>query len=111
VRSLLVAGAALAALACAVASAAHGPARPAGYVSTVLAVSPDVLGLTATVLGGDDKLSVRNEGVLGWVAQPASDPDDGGAPAWLVPAAVAGGLLAAAALALPVLVQRRRRAR
>jgi hypothetical protein len=193
VRSVLVAGAALVGLACATAGSAHGPARPPGYISTVLAVSPNVLGLSATVVGGDDTLSVRNwsgktvivldprgapmlrftseavyrrvggswrvvnrgtsfawhdtrihwpgseppdvvrraperdhmlgswripatvagrrvaiEGVLGWSAQPHAEAEDDGPPGWLVPTAVAGGLLAAFSLAVPVLVQRRR---
>jgi hypothetical protein len=38
------------------------PVPPAerGYVSTVAAILPNVLGLQATVLGGDDRLAVRN---------------------------------------------------
>ncbi len=57
------------ALACALALAALGvpyagahPVPPSmrGYVSTVASVEPVVLGLQATVLGGDDRLSVRN---------------------------------------------------
>jgi hypothetical protein len=57
------------ALACALALAALGvpyagahPVPPSmrGYVSTVAFVEPVVLGLQATVLGGDDRLSVRN---------------------------------------------------
>jgi hypothetical protein len=42
------------------AAVAHGPGHQPGYVSTVLAVRPLVPGLTATVLGGDQLLSVRN---------------------------------------------------
>jgi hypothetical protein len=75
VRSLLVAGAAVAALVGATAGSAHGPARAPGYISTVLAVSPDVLGLSATVLGGDDKLSVRN-----WSGKTVVVLDPRGAP-------------------------------
>ena len=52
---------------------------------------------------------VAIEGVIGWSAQPAVEPEDDAGSPWLVRAAVSGGLLAAAALALPVLLQRRRR--
>ena len=59
-RRGLVGTALLLALTFATAAVAHGPGHQPGYVSTVLAIRPAVPGLTATVLGGDQLLSVRN---------------------------------------------------
>lgn len=39
---------------------AHGGSAQTGYVSTVSSLEPPVLGLTAHVLGGDDRLRVSN---------------------------------------------------
>lgn len=50
--------AALALTAPAAAHERHGIAR--GYVSTVAAIEPNVLGLSAFVVGGDDRLLLRN---------------------------------------------------
>jgi hypothetical protein len=60
-RRGLAAALALAALAAATPAAAHerhGVAR--GYLSTVSAIQPNVLGLSAFVIGGDDRLLLRN---------------------------------------------------
>lgn len=39
---------------------AYGPRHAPGYISTVIEIRPAVLGLSATVLGGDELLSLRN---------------------------------------------------
>ena len=51
----------------------HGVSK--GYVSTVAAIQPNVLGLSAFVVGGDDRLLVRNLGrqvvvILGYEGEP-----------------------------------------
>jgi hypothetical protein len=51
----------VAALALASSAAAHGPfGGGVGYVSTVSGLSPPVLGVVVTVLGGDDRLQLVN---------------------------------------------------
>ena len=57
------------------ASAHPVPRAERGYVSTVAAILPNVLGLQATVLGGDDRVSVRNWStktvvILGYEGEP-----------------------------------------
>ena len=71
-RSLSVA---LAALALPVAASAHPGSALTGYVSTVSAVVPNVLGVNALVLGGDDRLRVSNYSgkrvvILGYEGEP-----------------------------------------
>ena len=41
-------------------ASAHGPTHAPGYSSTVIEIRPAVLGLSATVLGGGELLSLRN---------------------------------------------------
>ena len=57
-----LAAVAAAGLALAPAAVGHGPAAPAGvgYVSTVASLEPNVLGVSARVLGGDDRLRLAN---------------------------------------------------
>lgn len=74
-RIVLCAAAVVAALAATGASAHPVPPAERGYVSTVAAILPNVLGLQATVLGGDDRLSVRNWStktvvILGYAGEP-----------------------------------------
>jgi len=57
-RTLLLV--ALITLAAPAAGAAHGGSVLTGYVSTVSAVEPPVLGVNALVLGGDDRLRISN---------------------------------------------------
>ena len=70
------AAAATAALVLAAPTAAHGPtATQAGYVSSVNAVLPNVLGLSANVIGGDVWLRVSNYSgkeivILGYQGEP-----------------------------------------
>jgi len=58
------------------AAAAHDePAGRHGYISTVVAIAPNVLGLQARVLGGDERLTLRNWSgktvvVLGYHGEP-----------------------------------------
>jgi hypothetical protein len=68
--TVLVAGIAAAA------AAAHGD-EPAGsgYLSTVVAIRPNVVGLQASVLGGDERLSLRN-----WSGKTVVVLDEDGAP-------------------------------
>jgi hypothetical protein len=58
VRTLL--GACALALACPAASAAHGSGHEDGFLSTVSGIEPPVPGLLASVVGGDQLLSIRN---------------------------------------------------
>jgi hypothetical protein len=74
-RIVLCAAAVAAAVATSGASAHPVPPAERGYVSTVAAILPNVLGLQATVLGGDDRLSVRNWStktvvILGYAGEP-----------------------------------------
>ena len=74
-RIVLFAAAVAAAVATTGASAHPVPPAERGYVSTVAAILPNVLGLQATVLGGDDRLSVRNWStktvvILGYAGEP-----------------------------------------
>ena len=60
-RTFGVVGAALVvALVAAAPARPHGPTHPPGFNSTVIEIRPAVLGLSATVLGGDELLSLRN---------------------------------------------------
>lgn len=66
---------ALAALALPAAAIAHRGSTLTGYVSTVSAVVPNVLGVNALVLGGDDRLRVSNYSgktilILGYEGEP-----------------------------------------
>lgn len=72
-RALLVA--VLALLGWAAQASGHGGTAQQGYVSTVSGLTPDVLGLGASVLGGDDRLLLRNWSgktvvVLGYDGEP-----------------------------------------
>jgi hypothetical protein len=58
VRTLLAACAL--ALACPAAGAAHGTGHEEGFLSTVSGIEPPVPGLLASVVGGDQLLSIRN---------------------------------------------------
>jgi len=75
-RTAVAAVAAAAALALAASTAAHGPtATQAGYVSNVNAVLPNVLGLSANVVGGDVWLRLSNYSgkqvvILGYQGEP-----------------------------------------
>jgi hypothetical protein len=65
----------LAALALPAAAAAHPGSALTGYVSTVSAVVPNVLGMNALVLGGDDRLRISNYSgktivILGYQGEP-----------------------------------------
>lgn len=102
-------------------SSAHPGSTLTGYVSTVSALVPNVLGVNALVLGGDDRISnysgktvvilgyegepylrFDKSGVYANTLSPAPDPagvkQDGGTSAWLLAAGIAGGVLAAGTL-------------
>jgi len=94
-------------------SGAHPGSALTGYVSTVSAVVPNVLGVNALVLGGDDRLRVSNYSgktivILGYAPdRSATKQDDSGSTSWLLIA----GLGAAALLALVGVGARRARRR
>lgn len=72
-RALVLAAAG--ALAVAPVAASHGGSAQRGYVSTVASLRPGVLGVTVGVLGGDDRLVLRNWSgktvvVLGYDGEP-----------------------------------------
>jgi hypothetical protein len=56
----VLAAVALAALACASGARAHEGGTHTGFVATVSGIEPPQLGLLVTVLGGHERLSVRN---------------------------------------------------
>jgi hypothetical protein len=71
-----VATVALSAAACAASGAlAHGPAGGTGYISTFVALQPNVVGVSVRVLGGDDRIQLVNYSgkrilVLGYQNEP-----------------------------------------
>jgi len=73
----------LAALALPAAAAGHPGSAQTGYVSTVSALEPNILGVNALVLGGDDRLRISNYSgktilILGYQGEPYLRLDEAG---------------------------------